>query len=132
MYLHTYVGFFVSMTQHWLALVSLRPLITKLFCFEKWQVYKRRKVACLTAYYQSFVNLKSNTMKKSRCKNTAKISINQVILVNNASKACFITYIFISVFRINFQTNSIDILLKIDCKISFETKILKNGKIISE
>ena len=45
--------------------------------------YKRRKVAHLTVSYQSFVNLKSNTMKKSRCKNTAKSNTLQTITVNN-------------------------------------------------
>jgi len=54
--------------------------------------YKRRKVACLTAFYQSFVNLKSNTMKKSRYKIMCFFNTKQVISKKNALKVCFITY----------------------------------------
>jgi len=40
-----------------------------------------------------FVNLKSNTMKKSRCKSMAFLNTNQVFLRKSAVKACYITYI---------------------------------------
>ena len=45
---------------------------------------KMRKVVNLTAYYQSFVNLKSNTMKKSRCKDKAYFSVVQALSSKDA------------------------------------------------
>ena len=59
------------------------------YIIDEWGVYKNKK-GCLTTT-QSFVNLKSNTMKKSQCKYKAFLSHLQMFLLKNLLYNIYLT-----------------------------------------
>jgi len=68
--------------------INPKPVIYAVF---KNVPYKNAKGS--NALLPIFVNLKSNTMKKSRYKSTAFFNMLQTFSIKDALKACFITYI---------------------------------------
>ncbi len=57
-----------------------------------WRTYPLKNAKGSNALLPIFVNLKSNTMKKSRCKDTAFRNTNQAFSRKSVVKVCFITY----------------------------------------